>query len=275
MKYDSGTPRALLTREGIAFPQGLKGNRVATIMENSTYIGLSRQIALQEQMDMVANNIANLNTPGYREHNVVFLEYLSRQRNAEKAGNDSISMVHDYGQFMNTENGPLRRTENPLDVALEGPGFFGIQTPDGVQYSRAGNFQLNGNRELVTGSGMLVADAAGGTIAIPEDATEIIIARDGTVSTNAGELAQLMVVEFENPQVLVPQGNGLYKTETPGTPSENTRVLQGMVEGSNVNAVLEMTRMIDVSRAYQSTQRMMQSEHDRQRSMIQTLSRTN
>ena len=91
----------------------------------------------------------------------------------------------------------------------------------------------------------------------------------------AGELAQLMVVEFENPQVLVPQGNGLYKTETPGTPSENTRVLQGMIEGSNVNAVLEMTRMIDVSRAYQSTQRMMQSEHDRQRSMIQTLSRTN
>ena len=244
-------------------------------MENSIYIGLSRQRALQEQMDIVANNIANLNTPGYRQNNMVFLEYLARQRNAEKAGNDSISMVHDYGQFMNTENGPLRRTENPLDVALQGPGFFGIQTPDGVQYSRAGNFQLNGNRELVTGSGMLVADAAGGTIAIPEDATEIIIARDGTVSTNQGELAQIMVVEFENPQDLVAQGNGLYKNATPGNPAENTTVLQGMVESSNVNAVLEMTRMIDVSRAYQSAQRMLQNEHERQRGMIQTLTKTN
>lgn len=245
-------------------------------MENSIYIGLSRQIALQEQMDTVANNIANLNTPGYRQHNMVFLEYLNRQRNAEKAGNDSISMVHDYGLFMNTDNGPLRRTENPLDVALQGPGFFGIQAPDGsVQYTRAGNFQLNGNRELVNGSGQLVADAAGGTIAIPEDAREIIIARDGTVSTDQGELAQIMVVEFENPQDLVAQGNGLFKTDAPANPAENTTVLQGMVEDSNVNAVLEMTRMIDVSRAYQSTHRMLQNEHERQRSMIQTLTKTN
>lgn len=244
-------------------------------MENSLYIGLSRQVALQEQMDTVANNIANLNTPGYREHNMVFLEYLSQQRNAEKAGNDSISMVHDYGQFMNTENGPLRSTGNPLDVAIEGPGFFGIQTPDGVQFSRAGNFQLNGARELVTGSGQLVADNGGGTIAIPENAIEVTISRNGTVSTDQGELAQLMVVEFENPQSLVAQGNGLYKTEEAGNPAENTRVMQGMLEGSNVNAVLEMTRMIDVSRAYQSTQRMLQTEHDRQRGMIQTLTRSN
>lgn len=244
-------------------------------MENSLYIGLSRQVALQEQMDIVANNIANLSTPGYRGHNMIFLEYMSKQRNAEKAGNDSISMVHDYGQYMNTENGPLRNTGNPLDVALEGPGFFGIQTPNGVQYSRAGNFQINGAGELVTGSGQAVADAGGGTIVIPPEATSVTIARDGTVSTNEGELAQIMVVEFEKPQDLEAQGNGLYKTEDPGTPAENTRVMQGMIEGSNVNAVLEMTRMIDVSRAYQSTQRMLQGEHDRQRGMIQTLTRGN
>lgn len=243
-------------------------------MENSLYIGLSRQMALQEQMDIVSNNIANLNTPGYRGHNMVFLEYLSRQRNAEKAGNDSISMVHDYGQYMNTGSGPLRNTGNPLDVALEGPGFFGIQTEDGIAYTRAGNFQLNGAGELVTGSGQLVADAGGGAIVIPDDVIEVKIARDGTVSTDQGELARLMVVEFEKPQDLVAQGNGLYKTEDPGVPAENTRIMQGMIEGSNVNAVLEMTRMIDVSRAYQATQRMLQGEHDRQRGMIQTLTRS-
>lgn len=244
-------------------------------MENSLYIGLSRQVALQEQMDIVSNNIANISTPGYRAHNMVFLEYLSKQRNAEKAGNDSISMVHDYGHFMNTENGPLRNTGNPLDLALEGPGFFGVQTPDGVMYSRAGNFQINGAGELVTGSGLPVADAGGGTIAIPAEATEIKIARDGTISTDQGEVAQLMVVEFENPQSLEATGNGLYKTEEAGNQSQNTRVMQGMIEGSNVNSVFEMTRLIDVSRAYQSTQRMLQNEHDRQRSMIQTLTRGN
>lgn len=242
-------------------------------MENSLYIGLSRQMALQEQMDIVANNIANLSTPGYRGHNMVFLEYMSRQRNAEKAGNDSISMVHDYGQFMNTESGPLQQTGNPLDVALQGPGFFGVETPDGVQYTRAGNFQINGSGELVTGSGQLVAAAGGGTISIPEGSIEIKIARDGTISTEQGETGQIMMVEFENPQDLVAQGNGLYKTEEAGEAAENTEMMQGMIEGSNVNAVLEMTRMIDVSRAYQSTQRMLQAEHDRQRGMIQTLTR--
>ncbi len=244
-------------------------------MENSIYIGLSRQIALQEQMDTVSNNIANMSTPGYRGHNMIFLEYLSKQRNAEKAGNDSISMVHDYGQYMNTENGPLRSTGNPLDIALQGPGFIGVQTADGVQYTRAGNFQRNGAGEVVTGSGLLVADAGGGTIVIPEDATDFKISRDGTVSTDQGELARIMVVEFEDPQNLEAQGNGLYKTEDAGNPAENTQVMQGMLEGSNVNAILEMTRMIDVSRAYQSTQRMLQGEHDRQRGMIQTLTRSN
>lgn len=244
-------------------------------MENSLYIGLSRQMALQKQMDVVSNNIANISTPGYRGHNMVFLEYLSRQRNAEKAGNDSISMVHDYGHYMNTDNGPLRNTGNPLDVALEGPGFFGVQTPEGVMYTRAGNFQINGAGELVTGSGLQVADAGGGAIVIPAESTEIKISRNGTVSTEQGEVAQMMVVEFENSQTLEATGNGLYKTEEAGNPSENTFVMQGMIEGSNVNAVLEMTRMIDVSRAYQSTQRMIQNEHDRQRGMIQTLTRGN
>lgn len=244
-------------------------------MENSLYIGLSRQMALQEQMDVISNNIANISTPGYRGQNMIFLEYLSKQRNAEKAGNDSISMVHDYGQFMNTDNGPLRSTGNPLDVALEGPGFFGVQTEQGVMYTRAGNFQINGEGTLVTGSGTPVADAGGGAIVIPPESTEVKISRNGTVSTDQGEIAQLMVVEFENPQELEATGNGLYKAVNEGNPAENTTVLQGMVEGSNVNAVLEMTRMIDVSRAYQSTQRMLQNEHDRQRGMIQTLTRGN
>jgi flagellar basal-body rod protein FlgF len=142
-------------------------------------------------------------------------------------------------------------------------------------YSRAGNFQININGELVTPDGDLVAAAGGDAIIIPEGAREVKISEDGFVSTEDGEVGQIMVVEFENVQQLEAMGNGLYKSETEGLASENTRVMQGMLEGSNVTPVLEMTRMIDTLRAYQNTQKMLDGEHDRQRTMIRQLTRTN
>ncbi len=241
-------------------------------MENSIYTGLSRQIALQEQMDMVSNNIANMNTPGYRGQNMVFTEYLSKP--SPQAGKQQpLSMVMDYGQYMSTASGPLQQTGNPLDVALQGPGYFGVQTPQGVMYTRAGNFQINANGDLTTGSGQLVASPGGSTITIPKDATEIKISEDGTVATESGAVGQIMVVEFTNDQELEAAGNGLYKAKSAGNPAQNSRVMQGMIEGSNINPVLEMTRMLNVLRSYQATQNMIQSEHERERGMIQRLTR--
>lgn len=237
-------------------------------MENTIYIGLSKQIALREKMDIIANNVANMSTPGYRAQNMVFDEYISDPRGQE----DPLSFVLDYGQFQVTEPGSLTTTGSPLDVALEGRGFFGIVTPDGVQYSRAGNFSLNNNNEIITPSGFQVANAGGGPIALPEGVRQILIDENGNIATENGVLDQLMVVEFENDQVLEPAGNGLYRTDAAAVPSEETRVIQGSFEGSNVKPVLEMTRMIEVLREYQSVQRMMQSEHDRMRSAIQKLS---
>ncbi len=239
-------------------------------MENAIFIGLSRQIVLRTNMDIVANNIANMTTPGFRGQNMVFEEYISDPRGAD----DPISMVYDYGQYQLTTPGPVKNTGNPLDAALNGPGFFGIQTPDGIKYTRAGNFELNALGELVTPSGYPVADAGGGTITIPEDAKEVKIADDGFVSTDQGAIAQIMVMEFDNVQELDPVGNNLYTTEAAGKPAENTVVKQGMVEGSNVNSIVETTRMIDILRNYQSMQQMLQSEHERQRTAIQRLSRT-
>ncbi len=245
-------------------------------MENSIFVGLSRQIALREQMDIISNNVANMSTPGYRSQNMVFTEFIDKPSRApDTETNDPLSMVLDYGHYQVTAPGSIRQTGNTLDVAMEGPGYFGIQTPDGVMYTRAGNFQMNVNGELVTGTGNLVADAGGGTITIPQEATDIKITKNGSITTSEGEVAQLMVVEFENVQELEAMGNGLYKTDAAANPAEQTRVLQGMLEDSNVNSVLEMTRMIDVLRAYQTTQRMMQGEHERQRTMIQRLSRSN
>jgi flagellar basal-body rod protein FlgF len=240
------------------------------IMENGIYSGLSRQVALEAQMDIISNNIANMNTPGYREQNMVFTEYLAKPKGID----DPLSMVLDYGQYQKTEAGPMRQTDNPLDVALQGKGWLGVQTAEGIRYTRAGNFQLNVNGELITGRGDLVAGEGGSAITIPPNAREIKIDEKGAVSTEEGQVGRLMVVEFENDQELEAKGNGLYATEAEPLPPDHTRVMQGLIEDSNVSPVLEMSRMIEVLRNYQATQRMLQNEHDRERTMIQRLTRS-
>lgn len=239
-------------------------------MENSVYIGLSKQVVLAENMDIIAQNVANLNTPGYRGQNMVFREYIEDPRYMK----EDMSLVLDYGQYQKTDPGSIKETGNSLDVALVGKGFLGINTPEGVQYTRAGNFALGPDGVLRNALGMTVASDGGGEINIPLNAREVIIDRNGIVSTDQGEIGQLMVVEFTSDQDLNPAGNGLYTTTAAPLPSEKTQVLQGKLEGSNVQAVVEMTRMIQVHREYQAVQNMMESEHERLRSSTQKLSRT-
>lgn len=248
-------------------------------MENPIFIGLSRQVALRSQMDLIANNIANMSTPGYRAQNMVFTEYLATPKGKEDEISDverTISQVLDYGHYQDTAPGPMEFTGNQMNVALSGPGYLGVQAPDGeTAYSRNGIFQVNVNGELVTGTGLKVLDEGGGIITIPDDAGHITIGEDGSIATDEGVVGKLMVSEFENLQDLEAFGDNLYKTDADPLEAENTRVMQGMIEGSNVKPVLEMTRMIEVSRAYQSTQNMLKSEHDRQRTMLQRLTRNN
>lgn len=236
-------------------------------MENSLYVALSRQIALNENLSIIANNVANINTPGFRGQNLIFEEYVSDPRGLK----EPLSLVLDYGQYQVTDPGPVSVTGGPLDAALEGPGFFGVQTPNGVQYTRAGNFTLTDTGTLVTARGFALAGSGGGDIIIPANATEISIDENGVISTDQGQVGQLSVFEFESDQVLIPEGNGLYSAPQPGAPAQNTRVKQGMLENSNVQGVVEMTRLIEVSREYQALQRMIQTEHDRQRAAVQRL----
>lgn len=239
-------------------------------MENSLYIGLSKQVVLRENMEIVANNVANVNTPGYRAQNMVFDEYIADPRHME----EDISMVLDYGQYQMTDPGALKDTGNPLDIALVGKGFLGIQAPDGnVKYTRAGNLTQDLNGALRNARGMAVMADNGDEITIPEDAKTVTIDQRGTVSTEQGEIGRLMIMEFDNDQELNPAGDGLYETTAQGRPSEKTAVKQGMLEGSNVQAVVEMTRMIEVLREYQTVQNIMQSEHERLRTAAQKLGR--
>ena len=217
-----------------------------------------------------------MSTPGYRAQNMVFTEFLEKPKgkNDELGKQDPLSFVLDYGQYQVNEEGPMQYTGNPLDVALSGPGYIGVQKPGSQEtgYTRAGNFQINVNGELVTGRGDNVLDEGGSPIVIPENAGKVSIAEDGSVTTEKGDVGKLKVVEFDDLQKLEARGDGLYYTKQQEQPSDNTVVKQGMLEGSNVKPVLEMTRMIDVLRSYQVTQHLLQAEDDRMRTMIQRLS---
>lgn len=241
-------------------------------MDNSLYIAISKQKALQQQMNLVANNIANMNTSGYRAQHVLFEEVL-RDQDSIADVNDPISLVHNYGQYDDTSAGAVNVTGNTLDVALQGPGFLGVLTEGGIEYTRAGNLSVNAQGELITASGFRVASQGGAPIIIPEGETQITIEKNGAISTPDGEVGSLMISEFDDYQLMTPQGNGLYKTEGQPRPATETTAIQGAIEGSNVNPIMEMTRMIEISRKYQSTQRFIQNEHDMRSDSIKKLAR--
>lgn len=236
-------------------------------MENSIYLGLSRQITLQTHLDMVANNIANANTSGYRAQAPIFEEYLSDPR----GNGDPLSFVLDKGQYNVTAPGSMTQTGNPLDVALNGPGFLAVQLPDGsTGYTRDGHFEKNAQGQLLTAGGLPVV-GAGGPITVPADSTDFIVDEKGVISDQKGQIGKLNVVEFTNLQSLKPTGNNAYTSKEAPIEAKNTFVSQGFQEGSNVQPVVETTRMIKILRQFQSVQRMLEAEHERQRTAIQRL----
>lgn len=236
-------------------------------MENPGYVALSRQMVLRRQMETVAHNLANLNTPGFKAENMVFVEYLERTLPREK-----VSFVQDIATVQDLRPGPVKATGNELDLSIRGDGYFAVETPEGERYTRAGHFALSPDSEIVNSSGYPVLSDAGTPLVIPEDTTEIVVADDGTVSTDEGELGRIQLVRFQNQQALTRQENGLYGAGGQlAEPDEDSVIQQGTLEGSNVVGVVEMTKMIDTVRSYQAAAKMSSEEHERQRRAISAL----
>lgn len=236
-------------------------------MENISYIGLSQQLSLQQQMNMTANNLANMSTPGYKAQQTLFSEYVTQPR-----GGDVIRQSGNSGSYRNLSVGSLTQTHNPFDVALQNEGFFAVQTPGGTRYTRDGSFTLDANRQLVNKNGYPVMNENNEPIQVPQDATQIRITEDGEITSEAGTIGRIKVARFANEQAMTRTGENLFNAEDQGElPAENARVVQGFVENANVNPVIEMNRMIEVLRTYQSAQRMLQTDHERIRNTIQKL----
>ena len=217
-------------------------------MENALLVGLSAQMALRRNMEIISNNLANVSTSGFKREAPVFEELLVPVDDATSSVAE-ISFVRDWGVLRDMTEGPMQQTGSPLDVAVEGTGFLIVRTAEGERYTRDGHLKLDAQGRLVTSDGNPVL-SDGGEITIPPGATDIKIANDGTVSTAQGVAGKFRVVTFP-PASMQKEGKNLYSADVAPTPAENTRVLQGMIERSNVEPVIEMTKMIEVLRAYQ------------------------
>ncbi|MCH7887719.1 MAG: flagellar basal-body rod protein FlgF [Proteobacteria bacterium] len=217
-------------------------------MENTVLLVLSLNTALRRQMDVIAHNIANVNTTAYKEERVLFETYM------QEIDGQELAFVKDFAVAIDLSEGPITATGNALDVAIRGDAFFQVDTPDGIRFTRAGHFELDADGALVTSDGHLVLGDDGFPIlTIPGD-TEIRIDSKGTVTSETGEIGRLGLVFFEDPGTLVKQGAGLYATEATPLPATDAKVVQGSLEGSNVQPIVEMTRMISLLRAYQAAQ---------------------
>ena len=235
-------------------------------METTTPIALSRQVVLRRQMDVIANNIANMTATGFRSEAL-----LAEQVPVDVGPRQTVRYVQDVALVRDLTPGSMIPTDNPLDLAIEGEGYFVVATDDGDRYTRNGQFRLNEIGEIVTASGESVLDNGGAPIAVPPGSTSVTVAPDGTVSTPDVILGRLGLVTFDDLQDLEKAGHGLYRTEQAPVPTENVSVIQGVIEGSNVRPVAEMTEMMMTLRAYQGTQKVIDAHHELARRMIERM----
>ena len=250
-------------------------------MQNGLLIGLSRQVALERELAVIANNIANINTSGFKSDGALFEEYVSKTARAGKLANDNkVSFVRDRATWIDMSQGAMQRTGNPTDVAIDGTGFLAIQTPRGERYTRNGAFQINQLGQLVTSDGNPVLGDKGPIKFQPKD-RNIRISPDGTISVQEGEnvdteaqRGKLRLVAIENPSAL--QKDGASSFAVPDgvnvDPDKTSHFVQGSIEKSNVRGVIEMTRMIDVTRSYTQVANILSQQGDMERTAIDKLS---
>jgi len=241
-------------------------------METTTFIALSRQSSLRRQMDVVANNIANMNTTGFKGERMMFVEHLVKSKGGERILGDKVSYTRDIATMRDLSPGALEHTGNPLDVAIEGDGYFVVQTDAGNRYTRNGRFQLDEDGQLVNAAGHPVLSDGGAPFFFAPGDTKITISNDGSVSTQNGDVGRISVMGFENQHQLRPGAGGLYATEVVPQPVEKVKLTQGMLESSNIQPVVEMARMIEVHRKYEGVKGFLEKEDERMKKMIRDLS---
>lgn len=237
-------------------------------MDAAGYTTLTRQSGLMREMQAVANNIANISTTGFRREGVVFSEYVKRLEDGP-----SLSMAHASGRVVDLTQAGMTQTGGAFDFAIQGDGFFMVETPQGNRLTRAGSFTPSAEGELVNPDGYRLLDQGGTPIFVPPNSGPVAMAQDGTLSAEGQPLARVGLWTPTDRTDLLHQGGTLFAADSGIEPVESSLVLQGLLEESNVNPVSEIARMISVQRAYEMGQTFLEREDARVRGVIQTLGR--
>jgi flagellar basal-body rod protein FlgF len=241
-------------------------------MDITTSLAASRLLAQQRAMDVTANNIANANTPGFRTERVQFSDWIDPQSNTAAApGVRGITYSQDRATYRDSQAGTLQHTANTFDVALSGDGFFTVGTKDGPRLTRDGRFGPMPDGTLADGNGNAVMDTAGKPIKIASTDTQVTVAGDGTVSSENGPLGKIGVVQPADPMQMQAEGATRFVSNSPTAAVVAPGIVQGAVENSNVQPVLEVTRMMDTERQFQFVTQLVQAEGDRQKETIDKL----
>jgi len=245
-------------------------------MDNALYVGLSRQMVLRREMDIIANNIANVDTNGFKVESL-------KQKTEPGApamtlgGPKPIKFVAADGVNRDFGQGVLVRTDSPFDVAFEGEGFFQVESKDGMaRFTRDGRFTTDATGRLVTQGGLAVLDEGGGEIVIDPTKGAVAIGPDGSMSQGTERVGQIGLFTFANAGALEKTGDNLYRNTSnlAAEPvGEDVRIRQGHLEQSNVKPILEISRMVEVSRAYETASKMIDSGADLSRRSIERLGR--
>jgi len=236
-------------------------------MDATGYTTLTRQSGLMREMDIIAQNIANISTTGFRREGMVFSEYVSRMDEGP-----SLSMAYGNTRAVDLSQAGLTETGGRFDFAIQGEGFFLIETPEGQQLTRAGAFTPSAEGELVTPDGYRLLDQGGAPVFVPPGTGAVAMAEDGTLSANGAPLARVGLWQPTDPLTLRHQAGTRFSASAV-EPATGGVLLQGYLEESNVQPVAEIARMIEVQRTYELGQTFMDKEDERLRGVIQTLGR--
>jgi flagellar basal-body rod protein FlgF len=235
-------------------------------MEPSIYVSLSGQLALQRRLDTIANNVANSSTPGFRAENVTFESVYS--------GNAVVYSGPGTATF-SRHAGPIVQTDNSLDVAIQGNAFLALSTPGGTVYTRDGRMRISATGDLETLDGHTVLDTGGAPLQINPALGPIHIARNGTISQNGDRVGTLGLFKIPaEAQLARGEGAGLVSDVAGEQVADfsDAGLLQGYIESANVNPVLEMTRLISVSRAFEALSAAMDQSDRKLSDAVRTLS---
>jgi flagellar basal-body rod protein FlgF len=228
-------------------------------MNNAQLVGLSRQVVLRRQLDMVANNLANLNTNGYKAQSLLMKQTDDSAASAETflRPDRPVNFVVDDANVYDFRPGRIEETGDQFDLALQGDAWFSVETPDGERFTRNGSFALNATGELVDRDGHRV-QTDGGPLTFTPDETKVTFAADGTVSTANGIKGRLKLSTFASKGDLTKVGETLFSGANP-EPATFPRLVQGSIERSNVRSVVEMARMVQITRTYESVSNFLSS----------------